>query len=96
MRTGLELLLEKRYEPAIAPFFKLAFEKRLPEELYDLSKDPHQLVNVAEDVTYAEAKKKMRSLLEDWRMRTADPRSTHDDDRWDRYPYFGADGAARR
>jgi hypothetical protein len=32
----------------------------------------------------------MGTLLDAWMKRTADPRSTVDDDRWDHFPYFGA------
>jgi arylsulfatase A-like enzyme len=34
----------------------------------------------------------LRAELEQWMKDTADPRATSDDDRWDRYPYFGAPG----
>ena len=27
--------------------------------------------------------------VEDWLRKTGDPRSTADDDRWDRFPYYG-------
>ena len=36
-----------------------------------------------------ETKKKLRAELELWMKETADPRATSDDDRWDKYPYFG-------
>ncbi len=69
--------------------FPLCFDKRPAEELYDLKKDPHQLVNVAQQASYAPARSRMRDWLEQWMRQTADPRASSDDDRWDRYPYFG-------
>ena len=83
------LLLERRDDPAIAPFFRLATAKRGAEELYDLRKDPHQLVNVAGTPAHAEAQARLRRTLDEWLRDTADPRATADDDRWDGYPYYG-------
>jgi len=85
-----EFILGHRDEPKVASFFHQAFEKRPAEELYDLSKDLHQIVNVAEQPSYAAARKSMRAALDRWMSETKDPRATSDDDRWDRYPYFGA------
>ena len=69
--------------------FRLCFEKRPAEELYDLRKDPHQLDNVAGRPQYAAARRRLRETLDRWMRETADPRATSEDDRWDRYPYFG-------
>lgn len=84
-----EFVLAHRDEPKFAEFFQLAFAKRPAEELYDLSKDSHQVVNVADRAEYATAKKKLRRTLDRWMKDTKDPRATTDDDRWDRYPYPG-------
>src|SRR5262249_38909203 len=72
-------------------FFQMACGKRPAEELYDCKKDPHELVNVADKPEFAEAKAKIRGLLEKWMQETADPRIGKEggDDRWDKYPYFG-------
>jgi len=84
-----EFLLTHRDEPEFAQFFQRAFAKRPAEELYDLAKDPHQLVNVADQPEYKAAKKKMRGALNRWMKDTKDPRATSDDNRWDNYPYGG-------
>lgn len=42
------------------------------EELYDLSKDPQQLSNLAGQATYAEALKQGSRLLEEWTAQTGD------------------------
>ena len=75
-------------------FFELACAKRPAEELYDLSKDPYQLRNVAEDAAYRAVRHNMRNRLENWMRETKDPRALFDDDRFDRYPYY-LDGAKR-
>lgn len=82
-------ILERRSDPKFARYFELCFAKRPAEELYDLRKDPDQIANVAGRPEYAEIQRKLRARLEQWMKETGDPRATTDDDRWDRYPYFG-------
>ena len=48
------------------------FGKRPAEELYDLTKDPHQIHNLANDPKYADALKQHRQLLNDWIKKTDD------------------------
>jgi N-sulfoglucosamine sulfohydrolase len=86
-----DLLLNKRLDSIIAPFFKLSFDKRPAEELYDLSEDPHQLTNVAGLAEYAASKKELRAALDRWMKETSDPRASSEADPWDKYPYFGAE-----
>ncbi len=82
-------ILAHRNEKEYETYFRLCFDKRPAEELYDLRRDPHQLNNVAGQTSYAAAKQKLRETLERWMKDTGDPRATSDDDRWDKYPYFG-------
>jgi arylsulfatase A-like enzyme len=90
------LLLDRRGDAAISRFFSLATAKRPPDELYDLRKDPEGLTNVAGDPAYAEALARLRRDLETWQRSTGDPRLAADDDRWDRYPYYGGPAKAER
>lgn len=83
------LILERRDNPAIGRLFDLATAKRPAEELYDLKADPNQLTNVAADPNRADEKARLRRTLDEWMRTTGDPRATTDDDRWDRYPYYG-------
>ena len=69
--------------------FHLGFAKRPAEELYDLSKDPHQVNNVAGKPECAATKQKLRSELDRWMKETNDPRAGGAGDEFDRYPYFG-------
>jgi arylsulfatase A-like enzyme len=83
------VLLDRRDDPAIAPLFHLATAKRPAEELYDLKRDPEQVDNVAGRPQYRDAQRRLRAELDAWLRETGDPRMTDDDDRWDRFPYFG-------
>ena len=85
-----QLLLGRRDEPATKRYFDLAMARRPAEELFDLKKDPGQLVNVAGDPAYARQRERLKNELESWQRSTGDPRITQDDDRWDGYPYYGA------
>jgi arylsulfatase A-like enzyme len=89
-----QLLLARRTEGAVRRFFDLAMAKRPAEELYDLKKDPGQLVNVAAESGYAAARERLSRELEAWQRTTNDPRIMKDDDRWDRFPYYGAPAKA--
>jgi len=84
-----DLLLNRRGDPAIAGAFALATAKRPREELYDLRKDPDQLENVAGRRDYQQEQRRLEGMLEKWMRDTGDPRSSNDDDRWDKYPYYG-------
>ena len=83
------LLLDKRTDSSVASHFQLATAKRPAEELYDLRRDPEQLENVAGQPAHQAAQKRLRAELERWLRETGDPRATVDDDRWDRFPYYG-------
>lgn len=69
--------------------YDLCFAKRPAEELYDLKKDPDQLVNVAADPAYAEAPAELSTRLTAKLRATADPREVGGGERFDRYPYYG-------
>jgi hypothetical protein len=83
-------IVDNSDDPVITRFFQLACARRPSEELYDLRNDPHQLVNVAGRSEFRAVRENMRNRLENWMRWTRDPRSLIDDDRFDRYPYFGS------
>jgi arylsulfatase A-like enzyme len=83
------LLLGRQADPAIAPFFQWATAKRPAEELYDLRRDPDQLKNIAGQSAHRATQQRLRADLDRWLRETGDPRATADDDRWDRFPYYG-------
>ncbi|MBA3296100.1 MAG: sulfatase [Acidobacteria bacterium] len=83
------LLLDSQTDRTIAPFFQMATAKRPAEELYDLRRDPHQVKNVAGQPEHRAAQRRLREELDRWMRTTGDPRATVDDDRWDRFSYYG-------
>lgn len=78
-----------REEPAVRPFYALAFEKRPAEELYDLRSDADQQRNVADAEAYARVKNDLSAKLMDELKTTGDPRVVGGGDAFDRYPYYG-------
>ena len=62
----------------IKPFFEHAYGKRPREELFDLSRDPHQMNNVVEDEDYAGIAAELRERLMQELESTNDPRLVDD------------------
>ncbi len=85
-----DFILAYRDDPAIAPFYALAFTKKPAEELYLLASDPYQLVNVADRPEHAAAKARLRTQLDEWMRSSGDPRAASDADPFSAYPYYGA------
>ena len=79
-------------DPRLARQFELAMAKRPAEELYDLRRDPGQINNVAGQARYRSQQRVLRERLDRWMRESADPRAAADDDRYDRYRYFGPAG----
>jgi arylsulfatase A-like enzyme len=90
-----DFVVEHRDDPQYARFYELAFAKRLAEELYDLTSDPHQLTNVATRPQYAEAKKALEDQLMAELKATLDPRVVGDGDQFDGFPYRRARSRAK-
>ena len=90
-----EYILDHRTGDGDSQFFKLCFDKRPAEELYDLKNDTFEVINVADNPKFAAAKKDLRASLDKWMKETGDPRATADDDRFDKYPYLGGEKAAK-
>lgn len=85
-----EYILSNRTEVTVAPFFKMAFAKRNADELYDLKADPDQLNNVASDKKYRKIRDGLKKQLNDWQLKTGDPRATRGQNvLFDQYIYFG-------
>lgn len=77
-------LINNRQNPEAASIIKLAFNKRPSEELYQLSNDPDQMLNLAADPSHAMAKKRLSEQLESIMTKSNDPRLT---DAFDQLPY---------
>ena len=83
-------MMEHKDNPNVAPLFQLAFGKRPAEELYDVSKDPAQIHNLAADPNFAKVKRKLRGQLEQYQHDTKDPR-VESESPWDHYAYYYRD-----
>lgn len=81
-------MLEHKEDPQVKPLFDLAFGKRPAEELYDLSKDPYQMHNVADVAEYQNIKLGMSQKLVKYLIETGDPRETHNEFDWDAAEYY--------
>ncbi len=84
------LLMDNKDKVGFKQFYDLAFAKRPGEELYYVSKDPGQLINLAGKPKYALIQKKLAAELQNHLVRTKDPRALGLDAPWDYYPYYGA------
>jgi len=83
------LLMENKDKGGFKRFYDLAFAKRPAEELYHVSKDPGQLVNLAGNPSFARVQKQLSSQLQERLVQTKDPRALGIDAPWDYYPYYG-------
>lgn len=69
-------------------YFRLAFGKRPAEELYDLSRDPHQVDNLAGDPDYGQVKNRLAERLAVFMTETGDRRANDPQTRfWDEARY---------
>ena len=81
-------MLEHKDDPTVKPMFDLAFAKRPAFELFDMNKDPEQMVNVADDPAYAEVKAELEAKLVAYLKETGDPRETGAGYDWDASEYY--------
>jgi N-sulfoglucosamine sulfohydrolase len=82
-------LVSVRNEPQWREHFDWVYGKRPREELYDLSLDPHQTTNVAQESAYAEIKAQLERRLFDELERTGDPRLINDGQFFETPPLSG-------
>ncbi len=69
------------------PYFIWAFGKHPEEQLYDIDKDPGQIINVATNPAYATIKAQLAEKLLTELKKAGDPRVTGDGTAFDRPPY---------
>lgn len=82
-------LVSHRSDPKVKPYFDHAYGKRPREELFDLSKDPHQMHNVASDPDYANTVALLRKKLMKELQTTNDPRLVDDGQFFETPPMAG-------
>jgi len=81
--------MDNKDKPGFKRFYDLAFAKRPAEELYHVSNDPGQIINLAGKPKYSQIQKKLAAQLQEHLVRTKDPRALGLDAPWDYYPYYG-------
>lgn len=82
-----------RDTPEGKKYFDWCFGKRPDQELYDLAKDPQQLVNVQDSPRYAATIKKLSAQLQSELIKTQDPRATNPQSSMDQSgKYLGGGG----
>ncbi|MEQ9289633.1 MAG: sulfatase-like hydrolase/transferase [Cyclobacteriaceae bacterium] len=81
-------MLEHRADPGVKPLFDMAFGKRPAEELFDLSKDSYQLINVSNQPEYSDVKNELSGQLTEYLVATGDPRETGTPYDWDKARYY--------
>ncbi len=82
-------LWQNRNDPELKRYYDLSFAKRPAEELYDLKKDPGQVVNVADDPQYLTTRKQLAVRLAQALIRMEDPRLDGRGSLFDSQPYLG-------
>ncbi len=81
-------ILANKNSPEIKTLYKIAFDMRPAEELYDLKKDPDQMNNVACLEEYKEIKQGLSNKLTDYLRNTKDPRALGQNIIWDQTRYY--------
>lgn len=88
-------LVAHRHDAQWKWHYNYAFGKRPEFELYDVKKDPDQMVNVADDGAYGDVKQKLIEQLATTLKDVGDPRVTGDGQTFDRPPFSDAVGKAK-
>lgn len=81
-------MIANKDNPAVKPLFELGFGKRPAEELFDVKKDPDQLLNLATDPAYAKVKSTLVKQMNAYLADSKDPRTLNGKLIWDSTPYF--------
>ena len=87
--TKSHMIFQKDIDENHRKLFALSFAKRPHEELYELSKDPDQLNNLADNPAYAETQLALARQLKKKLVATGDPRASGAGDEFDHHPYLG-------
>jgi N-sulfoglucosamine sulfohydrolase len=78
-------ILKNRHTEEAKKVIKLTIDKRPSEELYELHKDPHQLINLAKQPASKSTLKSLRKIIDDVMKNSKDPRLN---DAFDRMPWI--------
>ncbi len=81
-------MLKNKDRKGVKELFELAFAKRPAEELYDLTEDPYQMVNLADVAEYSEVRKMLSARLTEHLKENGDPRELGGTMKWLGAPYY--------
>lgn len=81
-------ILKNKDKDGMKTLFELAFAKRPAEELYDLVKDPFQMINIADVADYSDIRKTLSDKLTKYLQENGDPRELGGEMKWLGAPYF--------
>jgi uncharacterized sulfatase len=70
--------------------FRIGYEKRPAEELFDIKNDPGCTRNLADNPQFSDQKNKLRKRLEEALTEQGDPRMSGEEDLFESYPRFGS------
>ena len=80
-------IIENKDDAKVRRSYDLCFAKRPERELYDCTKDPYQLNNLADNPECAQTMNRLSAKLEEYLRRTDDPRTTGKPHPFDTLPY---------
>jgi uncharacterized sulfatase len=83
-------LIEHRNETQWQQHYDWAFGKRPGEELYQISKDPDQVLNLANDPAFADVRQRLSEQLISSLKAAGDPRVTGEGDTFEKPPFTDA------
>lgn len=82
-------ILKTLNNPGMIKYWRLSFGKRGPEELYNISKDPFCMHDLADSTGYLQLKEELSSELLEKLKEQEDPRVSGNGDVFDKYLYSG-------
>jgi uncharacterized sulfatase len=86
--TTRNFLVQHQDRPELNRFLQLAVAKRPVEELFDITKDPGCLHNLAADPEFAKAREELALRMTAYLKETGDPRVLGNGDVWETYPRY--------
>lgn len=86
----LDFLIQHADQRPLNEYLQLAVAHRPAEELFDIRSDPDCMHNLAQDPKFADVRVKVASRLEDYLLKTKDPRILDGGDIWETYPRMSA------
>lgn len=84
-----DFIRDAGHVPEYARYYKAAFSKRPPEELYAIARDPGQMNNLAARDAYGGIMSLLSTRLDQRLLATADPRALGQPPTWESNPHYG-------